>query len=138
MFNWRTCAVSALPGKMGASLGDDSMSRQAPDRLILDGRERLLISEPLEPYLRDLHTRPDFRIDDGVNQRGYVATWEVKSDDTLWLTGLQTCSANERDPGLNLLFPGAAVVPATWVSQKLHSADGERRYDHRGYTSNYA
>ena len=116
------------------------MSAQAPDWLVLDGRRRMLFSEPLQPIVRDLPNRPDFQIDDGVNRRGYVATWEVRADDTLWLTGLQTRTADDGpDPGLRLLFPDSTgSVFAKWVSQKLHSPEGERRYDHRGYSSVYA
>lgn len=117
------------------------MSQEAPDRLILDGRERSLISEPLERYLREnCPVRPDFRFHDGVNSRGYVATWEVRPDDTLWLTRLQTRLPDDGpDPGLRLLFLDETTpIPAKWVSQKLRSPDGNRRYDHRGYSSRYA
>jgi uncharacterized protein (TIGR02996 family) len=116
------------------------MSRQAPDRLILDGRERMLISEPLESLIRDFPTRPDFRIEDGVNTRGYVATWEVRPDDTLWLIRLQTRLPDDGpDPGLQLVFPDSTgPIAATWVTLKLVSPDGNRRYDHRGYVSTYA
>jgi uncharacterized protein (TIGR02996 family) len=116
------------------------MSAQAPDWLILDGRRRMLFSEPLEPYLRDLPTWPDFRIDDGVNRRGYVATWEVKSDETLWLIGLETRPPNDGpDPGLRLVIASATgPIAATWVNQKLQSPDSDRRYDHRGYAASYA
>jgi uncharacterized protein (TIGR02996 family) len=116
------------------------MSRQAPDRLILDGRERMLISEPLESFIRDLPNRPDFRIEDGVNTRGYVATWEVRSDDTLWLIRLETRSPDDGpDPGLRLVFPDSlGPIAATWVNRKLVSPDGNRRYGHRGYVSTYA
>jgi uncharacterized protein (TIGR02996 family) len=116
------------------------MSERAPDWLVLDGRRRMLVSQPLDPYLRELPNPPDFRIDDGVNARGYVATWEVRPDDTLWLTGLQTRPADDGpDPGLHLLFPNATgPVAATWVAQRLRSPDGELRYDHRGYSPSYA
>lgn len=117
------------------------MSRQAPDRLILDGRERMLINEPLEPFIREnCPVRPDFRFHDGINVRGYVATWEVRPDDTLWLIRLQTRLPDDGpDPGLQLLFlDRTAPIPAKWVSQKLMSPDGNQRYIHRGYTSTYA
>jgi uncharacterized protein (TIGR02996 family) len=116
------------------------MSRQAPDRLILDGRERMLITEPLESFIRQLPNRPDFRIDDGANVRGYVATWEVRPDDTLWLIRLQTRLPDDGpDPGSRLVFPDSTgPIAATWVTLKLLSPDGNRRYDHRGYVSTYA
>jgi uncharacterized protein (TIGR02996 family) len=117
------------------------MTAQAPDWLVFRGRRRMLFSNPLEPRLKELPGRPDFRVTGTANWRGYVATWEVRSDDTLWLTGLQTRNAlDEPDPGLKLIFPNASgPVAARWVSQRLESPDGDQvRYVHFGYQSRYA
>ena len=77
------------------------MSERAPDVLILHGRRRPLISIPLEAYLRELSARPDLRLNSNGNNRGYIATWEVRPDDTLWLVALQTREFNDGpDPGL--------------------------------------
>lgn len=119
------------------------MSREAPDWLILDGRRRMLVNEPLESFLRNMSTRPDFEFHDGINTRGYVATWEAKPDDTLWLTSLMTRNANDGpelpDPGWRTVFSiPFGPIEATWVSQQLVSPDGERRFNPRGYASTYA
>jgi uncharacterized protein (TIGR02996 family) len=95
------------------------------DRLVYRGEEWQLESTPLEPHLRNLPARPDFRVPLGVSRTGYVACWEVRPDDTLWLTALQTLPADEApDPGLRLLFPAAAgPVPAAWVSHQVRGVD---------------
>jgi uncharacterized protein (TIGR02996 family) len=115
------------------------MIERAPDFLVLEGQQRILVSFPLNAYLRELPAPPMFRIDDGVNQRGYVATWEVRPDHTLWLTRLQTRAAHDGpDPGIQLVFPGVTgPVAATWVCQELQSPVG-RRFDLRGYASTVA
>jgi len=111
------------------------------DWLIFDGARRALNSTPLEALLRTLPAKPDFRLPHDVSRTGYVAGWEVRDDDTLWLTALETRPADQGpDPGLRLLFPDATgPVPAIWVSQRLRSADaGEVRYNPRGSAAVYA
>ncbi|HJZ89276.1 MAG TPA: TIGR02996 domain-containing protein, partial [Gemmataceae bacterium] len=75
-----------------------------------------------------------------ANRRGYVASWEVRDDDTLWLTGLQTRLDETADPGLRAVFPDAAgPLEATWVKQRLQVTEGEQlRYVHMGSDSQYA
>jgi uncharacterized protein (TIGR02996 family) len=116
------------------------MSTHGPDWITFRGRNRMLLSFPLEPYLRGLPARPDFRLTGPEYQRGYMGEWEIRADDTLWLTGLKTRPDDDGpDPGLRLVFPAApGPVAATWVSQPLRSPDGERRYDPRGYASPFA
>jgi uncharacterized protein (TIGR02996 family) len=113
---------------------------QDPDWLHFRGRRRMLLSYPLDAYLRDLSEQPALRMWSTANRRGYVATWEVRDDDTLWLTGLQTRLDDQADPGLRAVFPDAAgPVEARWVSQSLRVPDGEQlRYVHMGYGSQYA
>src|ERR687887_227757 len=93
------------------------MSTLAADWLAYGGGRWRGDTPPLEPYLRNLPAKPDFRVPADVSRTGYVAHWEVRPDDTLWLTGLETLPADQGpDPGLRLLFPDAAgAVPATWV-----------------------
>ena len=82
------------------------MSLQAPDWITFRGRHRQLHSHPLEAYLRALPDRPDFRLGGPGQDRGYVASWEVRPDDTLWLTGLTTRPDGDGpDPGTQLVFP---------------------------------
>lgn len=116
------------------------MSTRAPDYLLLHGRRRLLLNLPLEHYLLKLPTKPDFRIGDRAIHRGYVATWEVKDDETLRLIGLETREHNDGpDPGLRLVFPDAkGPITATWYSGRLHSPDDQPRFSPMGYARTYA
>jgi uncharacterized protein (TIGR02996 family) len=97
---------------------------------------RWVRNNPLEAYLRNLPSRPDFRLTGPDFVRGYVAQWEIRHDDTLWITGLKTRTDVEgRDPGLRLVFPDAAgPVAATFVRQSLNTVDGQRRYSPFGGT----
>jgi uncharacterized protein (TIGR02996 family) len=107
------------------------------DRLNYGGEERALLSTPLEPYLRGLPARPEFWLPGHVSRNGYLAHWEVRADDTLWLNRLQTRARGEgRDPGLGLVFPGAdGPIPATWVSQRLRSPASQLRYSPFGVST---
>jgi uncharacterized protein (TIGR02996 family) len=93
----------------------------AVERLTFRGRELLLHSQHLlEPYLRNLPERPDFR----RQGLGYSAAWGVLDDHTLWLMSLRTRPDDvSPDPGLRLLFHNEAPVPATWVNQTLRCVD---------------
>jgi uncharacterized protein (TIGR02996 family) len=103
------------------------MSLHDPDWITFRGRHRQLHSYPLEPYVRELPRRPEFRMRGEGRRRGYVASWEVRDDETLWLTGLTTRPESDgADPGLSLLFERPAPVPANWVSQPLWSPDIEQ------------
>jgi uncharacterized protein (TIGR02996 family) len=110
------------------------------DWIVYDGVRRPLDSTPLESYLRDLPARPDLRLPDDVSRTGYVAQWEVRADDTLWLTNLETHPADQGpDPGLRLVFPEATgPVFASWVSLGLRSPDPNSvRYSLREYGPTY-
>jgi uncharacterized protein (TIGR02996 family) len=116
------------------------MSTHEPEWIAFRGRNRRLLSLPLEAYLRELPSRPEFRVRDPGFERGYVGQWEIRADDTLWLTGLRTMPADEGpDPGIRLVFPAAnGAVAASWVKQTLRTADSERRYNPMGYSSSFA
>jgi uncharacterized protein (TIGR02996 family) len=97
------------------------------DWLVLGGRRRMLFADPLHRYLWNLPTRPDFRLPVSTSNRGYIATWELR-DDLFYLSDLQTCPPNQGpDPGVRLLFRDAREpVHATWVRERLRSANGEQ------------
>ena len=104
------------------------MSLQDPDWIVFRGQNRPLLSYPLDVYLRGLPQRPDFRLRGAGQNRGYIASWEVRADATLWLTGLRTRTDGDApDPGIGLVFPQPGPVPATWVRQPLRSPDLEQR-----------
>jgi uncharacterized protein (TIGR02996 family) len=95
------------------------------DRLTFRGDRRVLSNAPLEPFLRGLPGKPDFRLRPEDGRNGYVAHWQIGSDDCLWLAGLDTRPPDQGpDPGLGLLFPEATgPVLARWVSMRLVSPD---------------
>ncbi|HEX3148373.1 MAG TPA: TIGR02996 domain-containing protein [Gemmataceae bacterium] len=114
--------------------------RLATERLTFRGRELSLSGQhPLEPYLLKLPARPDFRLQRTVDV-GYVAAWEVRTDDTLWLTSLQTRPDDAGpDPGMRLLFPNVAAVAATWLSQTLRATEAfHKRFSPVGNGTVYA
>jgi uncharacterized protein (TIGR02996 family) len=110
------------------------MSLEDPDWITFRGRHRMLLSFPLDAYLRKLAARPDFGFE-GAQHRGYIASWEVRPDDTLWLTGLKTQpDGPNSDLGIALVFPKGGPVPATWVDQPLQTQEPkDRRYSPIGY-----
>jgi uncharacterized protein (TIGR02996 family) len=116
------------------------MSLQVPDWIVFRGQHRQLLSYPLEPYLKGLPHQPDFRLRGSGQDRGYVASWEVREDDTLWLTGLTTRPDGDGpDPGVGLVFPAAGPVAAIWVNQPLLAPDIEqRRFSPHGNGTVYA
>lgn len=116
------------------------MSLQVPDRITFRGQRRQLLSYPLEPYLKGLPHQPDFRLRGSGHDRGYVASWDVRDDDTLWLTGLTTRPDGDGpDPGIGLVFPAAGPIVASWVNQPLLAPDVEhRRFTPRGNGTVYA
>jgi uncharacterized protein (TIGR02996 family) len=105
------------------------MSVQDPDWITFRSRHRMLLNYPLDAYLRDLPARPDFGFEDG-RHRGYIASWAVLPDATLWLTGLKTRPDGPApDPGIALVFEKGGPVPAAWVNQPLQTQESrDRRY----------
>ena len=115
------------------------MSTPGCDRIAFRGRTRMVLNHALEPYLRRLPRQPDFRLTGPDYKRGYMAHWEVRADDTLWLTGLRTRPEEDGpDPGLRLVFPTAiGPVAAEWVSQSLVTVEGQPRYSPFGSEAIY-
>jgi len=115
------------------------MSAEAPDWLVLNGSRRMLQSFPLDAYLRHLPNQPDLRLNGEGYRRGYVASWEVRGDDTLWLTSLQTRPENDGpDPGMQAVFPQEnGPIAATWVHQILR-CPGNPRFNPMGYSTTFA
>jgi len=122
------------------------MTAQFPDKLMYEGREYDLFSNPLESYFDDEHGRPEFRSPNTAMWRGYIAIWELDAD-CLYLVDLQgwvggdhpTYAVNAEQVGLQAVFPWAGErVKATWFSGELRVPRGERlQYVHMGYGSVY-
>lgn len=121
---------------------------QAPDILILKGKQQALNTNPLSGWLQ---THPDRLPRDGVNStanwRGYVATWEI-SQGRLWLrkvtveyhvegAGKGEFEFEDRDV-TDRLFPGQRDIVAQWYSGTLIVPTGKLiNYVHMGYGSTY-
>jgi len=115
---------------------------QIPDRILYQGEEYPLFSEPLEQYLRAQEPRTEALFPSVCTAcwRGYVATWEVK-ENFLYVTKLVagTCRPDASEIPLATLFPGqTAPVKALWFSGTLRIPQGKQlRYERRGFGAVY-
>lgn len=120
---------------------------QHPDRLIYQGDTLPLFTNPLEQYFSESHPRPDslFCIASSACWRGYIATWELRSD-SLFLRSIQVSydgllgalhQASLVD--LSSVIEGASAggpVFAHWFSGTLYIPRGKMlEYVHMGYAS---
>lgn len=113
------------------------MTAQFSECLRLDGRDRALLSLPLEAYFSRTGQRPKFPDGGTALWRGYVGQWEVIAD-RLYLVGLH--GLNHTTFTVEALFPGFPDrVFAHWYSGELRVAMGARlRYVHQGFQTRYA
>lgn len=120
------------------------MTAQAREKLIYNGQEYHLATEPLRPYLEK--NKIEFEAPSTACWRGYYGSWSIE-DDKLYLTELTAYAkieTNERrffngvEVGLEYLFPNQDKVFAEWFSGELRIPYGEMiRYVHMGYESIY-
>ncbi|MFC3716581.1 hypothetical protein ACFONC_10485 [Luteimonas soli] len=118
---------------------------QIPDRILIDGQDYALNTNPLTPRLvASGWLPPKEAMVSSANWRGYTASWEI-ADGKLVLRDATILVAGE-EPGdytpksiLGDLFPSAAApVVADWYSGALIVPDGEMtHYVHMGYGSSY-
>ena len=123
---------------------------QAPDKLIYKGKLFNLFANPLEAFYKGDKSKPEFMIEPRTwfsgNQRGYVATWEVR-DDFLYLVEIDSwiceppSSDNCKRADLKELFGERyqdGRVKAMWFSGELRMPEGKvLQYVHVGYVSLY-
>ncbi|MBX7226349.1 MAG: hypothetical protein K1X55_09985 [Chitinophagales bacterium] len=113
---------------------------QYGDRLIVDKDTFWINSNPLEVYF----DKKGSRTINGETVygsctalwRGYVATWQIKSD-SIFLVRLQTdfCSNNPIDLDVKTEF-GTSIVFANWVDNTIVQTKGSLiQYVHMGYMS---
>lgn len=121
---------------------------QAPDVILIDGKEYSLNTNPLDRYLDKLGDKaPRFEAPHTALWRGYVATWEL-AQGKLYLRkveGHRDLGNGADDAGkLNVdgmkeLFPDKSDVVADWYTGTLIIPNGEQvEYVHMGYGSTYA
>ncbi len=117
------------------------MTAQVSETLIYHGKELMMFSNPLNPYLRA--TGIEFVSPSTANWRGYEGTWEIKgSEETsegLYLVRLEAYRSYEEIIGLAELFPGYPDgVFAHWFSGEIRLPQGKLfEYVHGGYASHY-
>ena len=126
--------------------GSVSATAQTPDKLLIEGKEYRLNTNPLQPYLAKLGDKaPKFEAISSALWRGYVATWEL-SGGKLYLIKVEVSRPDPASPqdeeiavdALSELFPGQARVLADWYSGALIVPKGEIvDYVHMGYASTY-
>ena len=115
------------------------MTAQVADKLIYAGKEILLFSNPLTPYLASKNIT--FVSPHTANWRGYVASWEILEEagvKKLYLVKLSAHRTYEDIVGLSDIFPDCDKVFAQWFTGTLRCPQGaELEYVHMGYASIY-
>lgn len=120
-----------------------SATAQMPDKIIYNGKEYDLFSNPLEKYFMQ---NPDKRPQNGSFitslWRGYVATFEVEGNE-LYVKDIEVLKNSAGDEGawksvMNEIFPGQTSVKVDWLTGVLVIPNGElKEYIHMGYASIY-
>jgi hypothetical protein len=115
------------------------MTAQTPDSITVDGREGVLLGEPLAGLLHSLDGVPNLVARDTACWRGYVARWRV-TDDVLYLDDVTGWVEGYREVGADEVLPGVTLpVKATWVRWSLRVGFGDQiQHVHAGYESTYA
>ena len=114
------------------------MTAQISERLIFEGQQVALLSNPLSDYFLLGGRDPGFQSTSTALWRGYVGTWQV-TEDRLYLVELQGLLNSGEEACLATVFPGFADrVFAHWFSGRLRIPQGKRlAYVHMGYGSTY-
>ena len=115
---------------------------QIPERIVYEGTEGFLFTEPLDKYFTRDNPRPEFAAPHTACWRGYVGTWEIK-DNTLYLLDIKAWMRNEEGKAAPVeferIFPGKTKpIKADWFTGTLRIPRGEPiRYVHMGYQTIY-
>ena len=117
------------------------MTAQIHERVLIDGMQKTLCTEPLASFLVRLKRKPEFERVGSMLWRNYVGSWEIK-DGRLYLIGMEATliEDNRRKPAtLETLFPGYPDrVFAHWYSGRLRVPIGRLlKYRHGGYLSEW-
>lgn len=122
------------------------MAAQLPDKILYEGEELGLYSNPLEQFWTNAKkVKPSF-ISTPECSRGYIASWEIRNNKLL-LTDIDGHYIRNfvffKKPAkysLKKLFPRSKNKPvcANWFSGKLRVPIGNMiRYNHSGYDSRF-
>ena len=117
------------------------MTAQVSETLIYKGKETMMFTNPLGPYLKANNI--SFVSPHTANWRGYVGKWEIKgseeSSERLYLVELKAHRDYENIVGLEEIFSGFPDgVFAHWFSGTIRLPQGKQlKYEHMGYMSLY-
>ena len=109
------------------------MTEQIGERLIYDGREVSMCSEPLGGFFAFGGRNPEFESNCTALWRGYVGTWEIVGD-RLYIVSLSGSLKDGTEATLETVFPGYPDrVFAHWYSGTLRIPEGKQlEYVHMG------
>ncbi len=114
------------------------MTAQFSERLIYQGKEIGMQTNPLSDFLARPSERPEFQEESTACWRRYVGKWEI-SLDRLYLLGINAHWADGTKVKLDHLFPGYPDrVFAHWYTGTIRCGRGKLlKYVHMGYASKY-
>jgi hypothetical protein len=100
------------------------MTTQRCDQIIIKGIQYNLKTLPLDDYWTDENPKPSLPVIRSSNWRGYIATWEIKSD-CLYLLDIEIYTP-EPTKGLNYVFPHMkGKIKASWYTGELSIPQGQ-------------
>lgn len=112
------------------------MTAQAKERLLYQGEETWIATEPLQPFLQN-QKNITLMSPSSACLRGYYGEWELR-DNQLYLVRLTAFADEYREVDLSYLFPGKSHVFAQWFSGEIRVPRGLMLdFVHRGYESLY-
>jgi len=115
---------------------------QIPEKIVYEGTEGFLFTNPLETYFTRDNPRPEFAAPHTACWRGYIGSWEIR-EGTLYLTDLKAWMRDKEGKAAPVeferIFPGKAKpMKADWFTGTLRIPRGEPiRYVHMGYQTVY-
>lgn len=114
---------------------------QRSERIIFNGKEYSLFTDPLESLFTEVNPRPVklFGYACTASRRGYIATWKIDNG-KLFLIKIVSgdCSAEPADLDVSSIFKKPLPVEATWYSGVLRIPRGKLlKFINAGYASVY-
>jgi hypothetical protein len=114
------------------------MTAQIGEKLIFEGQQVSMCTEPLGGFFALGGHCPEFEFTCTALWRGYVGTWDILND-RLYMVGLTGTLKDGSEATLETVFPGYPDrVFAHWYSGTLRIPEGKLiEYVHGGYASTY-
>jgi len=115
---------------------------QIPERIVYEGAEGFLFTNPLETHFTRDNPRPEFAAPHTACWRGYIASWEIR-EDTLYLKDIKAWmrdrSGKAAPVEFEKIFPGKTKpMKADWFTGTLRIPRGKPiQYVHMGYQTIY-